>query len=407
MLTFFVKQINILLKGGKVLEMDKMKIDSFKINVDEHDKKFIFEKINNVMDSGTDWTDGTYVKQFEESFCQFLSCRYGVGVNSGGAALQIVLMAMGYDSQECLAYLPTLTAPPTVISCLHAGMKVIFIDSNKTDMGMDIHDLEEKINLYKNRYNGVIIPVHIGGLISQDIDKIVQIGHKNGIPIIEDCAHAHGATFNGIPAGLRGYAGIFSFFLTKVLMSGEGGIIVTNNTDVRNKCMMIRNYGKENGVYVHKGFNWRLSEFNAITALWQTLNANKIIRSRRNIAAFYDFILGSHQHARILDTSNNSKSAFYKYIVFLPEEIDTDTVSNTLKEKYFINLSGCVYKRPCHKEPVFLHYANSILNYGEAFPVSEYIAKTHICLPIYPGLNQKEADYVASSLCSVLEDYGK
>jgi len=387
--------------------MEKTKIDSFKIKTDDFDKEFIIERINHVMDSETEWTDGTYVKQFEESFRQFLNCRYSVGVNSGGAALQIALMSMGYDNQECLAYLPTLTAPPTVIACLHAGMKVVFIDSNKTDMGMDIRDLEDKINLYKSRYRGVIVPVHMGGLISQDIDRMIQIGNRNGIPIVEDCAHAHGATLNGIPAGMRGQAGVFSFFLTKVLMSGEGGIVVTNNEDIRNKCMMIRNYGKENGIYMHKGFNWRLSEFNAITALWQTLNANKIINNRRNIAAIYDSILISHRQVKILDTSNNSKSAFYKYVVFLPEYIDTNTLSHTLKEKYSINLSSCIYQRPCHKEPVFLHYANSILNYDGSFPVSEYISRTHICLPIYPSLSNGEAEYVASTLCRVLEEYSK
>lgn len=371
-------------------------IEALQVNISEEGKKFILERIENVIDSKTAWTDDRYVKAFESEFGLFENATYTVGVSTGLAALEAIIYAMDLSNKGYIAYVPTLTAPPTVIACLQTGMRVVFVDCDKKDLGMDVEDLREKIKRYPTE-KGVVIPVHIGGIISSNINEIVDIAHNHGIKVIEDCAHAHGAEFEGIKAGLRGDAGAFSFFMTKVLMSGEGGAIVTKDKALYEKCKIVRNYGKVNGLYQYQGSNWRMSEFNAVTALWQATYANDIISQRRHIAKVYDELLKSNEYFHPIKVDTRGKSSYYKYIVMLNEDIDRELLKQKMKESYKVTLSGETYKRCCHEELVFRN-DQRILNLEDEFPNSEYIADYQICLPIYPGLEGDQLRYITDSL---------
>lgn len=378
-----------------------MKIDSLKIIVPEQGKKFILDRIEKVINSDIYWTNGMNVREFEKEFCAFTGSKYSIAVNSGISALQAALFSLDINTDEYTAFVPTLTAPPTVYACLYSGLKVIYVDSRKEDLGMDVEDLRRKMNKYKSK-KGVIIPVHISGIISEKIDEIIKIGKEYGMPVIEDCAHAHGATYRGIHAGMRGDAGAYSFFMTKVLMSGEGGVVITNQERIYNGCKIARDYGKVDGIYRCKGSNWRMSEFHAITALWQTIDGKRIHDERSKIAALYDHLLRDNKYLTPLNISPDVKSAYYKYVVFLPYHINRRKLKDIMKNKYGITLSSEVYERPCHKEPVFADEVN-ILNRTEAFPQSDEIANHHICLPIYPGLSNESIKHIVFSLEKAME----
>lgn len=376
-----------------------MEIQSLKIEIPNEGKEFIINGIKDVIDSISDWTDGRYNREFEAAFIESIGIKYGASTNTGTSAIQTAISAMGYNQNHCIAFIPALTAPPTALACLNSNMKVVFVDSQKKDLGMSPADLRHKIQKY-GRDNGIIIPVHISGIISPDIDEIIAIGKENDMPVIEDCAHAHGATLDGIAAGSRGLMGTFSFFMTKVLMSGEGGIVVTNDENLYQKSATIRNYGKQNGLYTLKGLNWRMSEFNAVAALWQTLDSKRILSERRKIARKYNNIIeNKYYHPLCLDS--RIESSYYKYVVYLSDGIDRKTLKKVLKNEYNIALPSEVYQYPCHKEPVFQLY-DGVLNLNDEFYESMEIADRQICLPIYPGLQDDEICYVVESINNVI-----
>lgn len=371
-------------------------IEALKIDVGENGKKFILENIEKILNTDYEWTNGNYVKQFEKEFEKITGARYASAVSSGSSAIEIALSALEMN-EDCIAFVPTLTAPPTVYSCLHAGLKVVYVDSNSNDFGMDINDLKRKIMKYKCNMRGVVIPVHIGGIVSNNIEKIIKIAKYNGLYVIEDCAHAHGSKFSGIHAGKHGIIGTFSFFLTKVLTSGEGGIIITDDPELDKKFKIIRNYGKFDGKHILNGSSWRMNEFTAVVALWQTKNLNKITSDRQKVAAKYDQLLKNNLKCHSLILDSKTESSYYKYIVMLDKNINKNILKHMMKEKYGITLAGEVYETPCHMEPIF-QKNEKILNKEEHFITSENIAIHHICLPMYPTLSDQEINYIINSL---------
>lgn len=371
-------------------------IPSLQVNISEEGKKFILENIENVIDSKTGWTDDKYVKKFEKEFGAFENAPYTVAVSTGLAAIEAIIVAMGLANKGYIAYVPTLTAPPTPVACLETGLRVVFVDCDKNDLGMDVEDLKAKIEKYPTE-KGVVITVHMTGIISSHIDEIVKIAHDHGLKVIEDCAHAHGAEFEDIKAGLRGDAGAFSFFMTKVLMSGEGGAIVTKDKELYEKCSIARNYGKVKGLYQCQGSNWRMSEFNAVTALWQAKSASGILSERRHIAKVYDELLENNEHFHPIKVDTKGKSSYYKYVVMMNENIDRELLKQKMKNEYKVTLSGETYKRCCHQELVFKN-DERVLNLEDKFANGEYMADNHICLPIYPGLKDEQLKYIIDSL---------
>ena len=166
-----------------------------------------------------------------------------------------------------------------------------------------------------------MIVVHIGGIITPRITEIAEICQRAGIPLIEDAAHAHGATLNGKAAGSFGLAASFSFYPTKVMTSGEGGMITTDDESLYREALIYRDQGKEGfttNFHVRLGYNWRMSEPHAVIGLAQLKRLPEFIERRREIAAVYDAglpKLGEHVHA--LPNARGVRSNYYKYIAML------------------------------------------------------------------------------------------
>jgi dTDP-4-amino-4,6-dideoxygalactose transaminase len=286
----------------------------------------------------------------------------------------------------------------TAIAVVKAGGKLIFTDCQKENLQMSPDDLERKI---RADTVGAII-VHIGGIISPHMDQIRKICEDHDLFLIEDAAHAHGATINGSMAGSLSLAGSFSFYPTKVLTTAEGGMLTTNSEEIYQKALTLREHGKADhncNVHVEFGDNWRFSEIHAVLGLQQMKKVDWILSERRRIAKRYDELLSGVEGIEPLKIPQNIKSSYYKYIVFLDERIDREILKKELKEKYGVSLTGEVYSHPCHSQPVFKKYPNKVANRkNDKFPVTDYICKHHICLPIYPGLIDEEIEYSVYSL---------
>jgi len=373
-----------------------MKVPPVKINFPNSDRKKILRDIENVLVSGH-LTLGENCKNFENMFSKLLNRKYSIAVNSGTSAIEIPIRCLNLKNRKIIV--PTNTFYASAGAVIHAGAKVEFIDVDEKTFALDVDAVNELVD--KN--TGAVLIVHIGGIITPKISKLAKLCKDLNIFLIEDAAHAHGSSYKNIKAGKFGKAAAFSFYPTKVITSGEGGIIATDDSKINERAIAFRDQGKSGffaNYHVELGYNWRMSELHAILGIYQLKRLNEFIEKRRKIASIYDRKLRNISGNKLLDIPRDVYCNYYKYIVMIDENIDRKKLKTLLKEKFNVFLGGEVYDTPCHLQPIF----KKIYKHKEGdFPVAERICKNHICLPMYPDMKNEEVDYVVESLKSVLE----
>ena len=372
-----------------------MKIPAAKIYFPEEDRKELLEQIDVILASGQ-LTLGKYTKEFEERFAAYVGTKYAIAVNSGTSALEIPLRALDVKGHSVIV--PTDTFFATPASVIHAGGEVIFADVTE-NLCIDPESVKENI---REDTKGVIV-VHIGGIIAPQIKEIQEICEDKGLFLIEDAAHAHGSTLDGKMAGGFGDAAAFSFYPTKVMTSGEGGMITTDDKKVYERALVFRDQGKAGfygNVHTEMGYNWRMSEIHAAIGLSQFARLEEFIRDRRRIAKIYDKELKKIEGVPPITIPSNVKSNYYKYVALLDEGINRVTIKKELKEKHGVSLSGEVYELPCHLQPIF----KELYGFKEGdFPVAEDICKRQICLPAFATMADEQAKYVIETLKEVIK----
>lgn len=395
-------------------------IPILKVPFSPDDKRFITEQIEQVLDSGM-LSMGPKTKAFEAGFASFVGTAHCVATSNGTSAIEIILRALELSDRSVIV--PTNTFFATALAVLNSGNRVVFVDSDPLTMAIDPIDLKRKIR----DDTAAVILVHIGGIVTPAIGEIARICNANNLALIEDCAHAHGSGIHGVSAGAIGVAGAFSFFPTKVLTTGEGGAITTNDSDLYERALILRNQGKvpELGNHIGEvGNNYRLSEITAVLGIEQVNRADRIVSERRHIAAMYDEALRSVDGITPLPLPEGSVSGYYKYIAYLADGIDRTTVKERMRSEYGVSLTGEVYADLCHREPVWDNYGYcgrrrpepgapcpGLPGCGcdlvqEGFPGAEYLSERHVCLPLYPGLTEDDVAWVAQALGEVLSGRG-
>jgi len=291
------------------------------------------------------WSEGKFTKMFEEKWA---ACHNAdsVAFSSWGGAALAALEFFGVKDKVVLC--PSNTFMATPLSVVKAGGKVEFVDCAKDDLCMDPSDLKEKIRHYKP---AAVWLVHIGGHIAFRVQEIAQLCRDNNIALLEDCAHAHGASWNGAKAGTWGDAGVYSFYATKTVSTGEGGMLVTHNKELVDFARAYRNYGKFE--YKVKGLNYRMNEFTAAIGCVQAERLDDIVGWKNEYARKH---LDPKFPGR-LKFPEGMVSGYYKYIVFDPIEKST----------------GKVYDQPCHK----------LMGKTYDLPNSDWVANNHWCVPLY------------------------
>jgi perosamine synthetase len=343
-------------------------------------------------------TLGTYTKDFENEFAKLHKVQNAVAVNSGTSALEIALRCLGVKGGDEVL-VPTNTFSATAAAVFFAGGKPRFTDVDSESLCVNVENVENNIT---RKTRGVIV-VHIGGLICPEIDSIRKTCESHHLFLVEDAAHAHGSAIDGRPAGSLGDVGCFSFYPTKVMTTGEGGMITTNNEETVEKARILRDQGKESfysGTIVELGYNWRMDEFSAAIGLLQLKRLPEIIERRNKIAEYYDHKLSQLSGIKPLKAQSNIVSNYYKYIALLEHGIDREAVKQKLKERG-VRCGGEVYWPPLHLQPLY----QRLLNTKEGdFPVAEDACKRMICLPMYTQMTRGEAEYVVDKVCEVLSD---
>jgi len=343
------------------------------------------------------YTLGRYTEQFETEFKECIGSAYAIAVNSGTSALEIILRVLGIGPGDEVI-VPVNTFIATSNAVIFAGARPVFVDVEFESLCMDAAQVQEKIS---DKTKAVIV-VHIGGIVCPRMKEILEICADNNIYLIEDAAHAHGSTLEGKKAGTFSAAAAFSFYPTKVMTTGEGGMITTDSEEIDKKARILRDQGKsafEGGLIVELGYNWRMTEFSAVLGIYQLRRLEEFIEKRRALARRYDKGLAKISGVRPQKIPSNIKSNYYKYVAFLDEDIDKVWLKKELREKYGIRLGGEVYDPPLHLQPV---YRRLFGFKGGEFPVAEEVARRHICLPMHVGLSYEDVDYVIAALREVL-----
>jgi len=377
-----------------------MNIPKIRIPFSDSDISFVQSRIKDALSSGQ-LSIGKNVKEFEDKFAEFVGTKYAIATNSGTSALEIILRSINVRRNSVI--IPTNTMIATPFAAIHAGAKVIFSDIRREDLSMDVNDLIEKID----DKTKVVILVHIGGIISSQLKEIQEVCDDYDVLLIEDAAHAHGSMFDNEYAGSLGIAGAFSFYPTKVMTCGEGGMITTNNEQIYKKAIKLRDQGRVASfisTHTELGYNWRMSELNAIVGLSQMSNIDWILYTRQQIANIYDDELQNVNGIKCVEIPSNILSSYYKYIVYINRYIDTESIINKMRSQYQIELPGQVYAEPCHSQPVFKKYPEYIINMLDKFPEADYVCQKHICLPLYPDMTMEEVVYIVKSLGCVINE---
>jgi dTDP-4-amino-4,6-dideoxygalactose transaminase len=372
--------------------VDNRKVPAAKIQFLPEDRAWIGERIQEVLASGQ-LTLGKYGEEFERAFAQFCGTQHAVAVNSGTSALEIILRALRIQGRDVLV--PTNTFFATAAAVVHAGGNPVFVDMDPESFGVRPEDLEDKLT---SKTAGLIV-VHIGGIVSRRSPELQLWAIKKGLWLAEDAAHAHGSSYQAVCAGAFGVASSFSFYPTKVMTSGEGGMIVTNAASIAEEARIHRDQGKASftiNAHVRMGYNWRMSEPHAIIGLKHLERLPDMIEERQRIAALYDRELRTLKNLTAVKIPPEGRCNYYKYLVVLNERHDRKALKTLLREQYGVSLAGEVYEEPLHKQPVFGEYVSGPL------PVAEEYCARHLCLPIFSGMEERDALHVVRALKHVV-----
>lgn len=335
--------------------------------------------------------------RFEEDFAAHVGATYGVTANSGASALELILRALDIRGKEVIV--PTNTNYATAGAVVLSGGEPIFCDMDEATLSPRPDQIE---GLITPRTAGVIL-VHLAGIITPAIEEIQRLASRRGLFLMEDASHAHTSRWNGKPAGSFSIASAFSTFASKVMTTGEGGVITTDSMAIRDLCLSLRNQGKapgNNDVHHRLGSTYRLTEFQAILGQFQLRRAEEFRQSRDAIVRFYDAALTGLGSVRPFTIPTGVVSSHYKYVLLLREDIDRERLKTDMAERKVI-LSAPVYKVPCHRQPVFQGLPGS----RGRFPEAERFCDHHICLPLYADMTPEEATYVVDSLKACLANH--
>jgi perosamine synthetase len=346
----------------------------------------------------TGWisSDGPFVAEFEQKFAHRVGRTYGIAVTNGSAALDaaVVALNLGPDDEVIL---PTFTIISCAAAIVRVGATPVTVDCDPLTWNMRPEDVAGRIT----RRTRAIMVVHIYGL-PIDMDPILALAEQHGLKVIEDAAEMHGQTYKGRPCGSFGEISTFSFYPNKLVTTGEGGMIVTDDPDIAERCRSLRNLCfQANRRFVHEeiGWNLRMSNLQAALGLAQLEQLDTFLRRKREIGRIYTSFLQQTPELQLpLAATNYAENLYWVYGIVLNDEVafDAQAMMAKLAAK---GIGTRPFFWPMHEQPVFKRRA---WFEGVSHPVAERIARRGFYVPSGLAITDEQISRVASVLKELL-----
>lgn len=357
-----------------------------------NEKKYLCECI----DTGWISSEGPFVKEFEHKMSASVHRRYGIAVSNGTAALEVAVQALGIGAGDEVI-MPTFT----IISCAMAVTKVgaipVLVDSDIHTWNMKVEEIEAKISPKTK----AIMVVHLYGL-PVEMDKLLALSRKYHLKVIEDAAEMHGQTYRGKPCGSFGDISTFSFYPNKHITTGEGGMVVTDDEVLAERCRMLRNLCfKKDARYVHDEIsdNYRFTNLQAAVGLAQLERLGEFVKRKREMGRYYTEALKDVEGIRIpIPEMEYAENIYWVYGLLLDEEIQVDNrvVQHLLAEE---GIGSRTFFWCMHEQPV---YQKKGMFLAESHPDAEYLARKGFYIPSGLALTQEQMECVVYKIKKIM-----
>jgi len=338
---------------------------------------------------------GEYLSKFENGFAEYCDCKYGVTTTSGTTALHLAMLTLSIgEGDEVLV--SSLTNMATFFAVLYTGAKPIPVDIQEDTLNIDPRLIEEKIT---SRTKAILV-VHLFGH-PVDMDPIVEIVKRHKLYLVEDCAQAHGAKYKGKKVGSFGDIGCFSFYANKIITTGEGGMIITNNSKFAERAAILKSlaFGDKNK-FMHKaiGYKNRMTNLQAALGCAQLVRIEEIIKKKRNVANFYTEKLFNNPYLQLPVERIDVKNVYWMYHVVLKGVLKEkrNLVMNLLAESGIETREGFI---PYNMQDIFI---NKDLTHFDDCPVANNVAYSGFYLPSGLNLSSDDLEYVVEIFLEVI-----
>ncbi|HWA74545.1 MAG TPA: DegT/DnrJ/EryC1/StrS family aminotransferase [Polyangiaceae bacterium] len=354
------------------------------------------EYVSEAVSKGWISSSGSFVNKFEARFSEHLGVRHSVTVSNGTAALHLALVAAGVGPGDEVI-VPTFTMIASAAAVCYAGATPVFVDCERDTFNLDVQGVEAKLT----ERTRAIMPVHIYGLPC-DMDPLLDLGRRHGLVVVEDAAEAIGSLYKGRACGALGELGCFSFFANKVITTGEGGMVVTNDDALAEKLRYYKNLcfplgGPRRYVHEHIGFNYRMPNTSAAIGLAQLERVEDYVTRRRENARRYNERLAGQRGITIPVDRAWARNSFWMYSILIEDDfgLPRDRVMALLGERGIETRSFFV---PMHQQRGLAAYGCDV---SGSYPNAEHVSPRGLYLPSGSGLSEEQIERVCRELIAL------
>ncbi len=358
-----------------------------------NEKKYLCKCI----DTGWISSEGPFVKEFEQKMSTTVGRKYGVAVSNGTAALEVAVQALGIGEGDEVI-MPAFTIISCAMSVTKVGAIPVLVDSDLYTWNMNIQEIEAKIT----QKTKAIMMVHLYGL-PVEADKVLTLAKKYNLKVIEDAAEMHGQTYNGRPCGSFGDISIFSFYPNKHITTGEGGMVVTDDEQLAERCRMLRNLCFKKDVrYIHDEIsdNYRFTNLQAAVGLAQLERLDEFIIKKREMGRYYTEHLKDVKGLILpIERTNYADNIYWVYGLVLEKDVPAD---NRLIQKLLAEegIGSRVFFWCMHEQPV---YQRQRLFENQKYPNAEYLARKGFYIPSGLALTEEQMEQVVDGVKNVMK----
>lgn len=354
-----------------------------KPSIGEREIKYVTDAVK----SGWVSSLGKYITKFEEKFAHFCGTKYALTTSNGTTAIHLALAVLGIEEGDEVL-VPDLTFIATANAVVYTGAKPVFVDINKDHLCIDENEIEKKITSKTK----AIIPVHLYGHPA-NMPQILKIAKKYNLHVVEDAAEAHGAEINGKKVGGWGDCATFSFYGNKVITSGEGGMITTNNQEIYEKSKHLRDHAMDSSKrYWHNkiGYNYRITNLQAALGLAQLERIEEIIKRKKEIFELYQTKLTGLKHLKLNYTADWAKNVYWMIC------LEVDNFKEKERSEFMLKLK----EKGIDTRPYFYPISDMPMYQKAKTPITHSVYQKGVNLPSFYDMKDEEIEYI----CEIIKD---